>query len=50
MKKEIRVRCWIDLDGENSLAPAELLALIQESGSIAQAAETGRKIATAYQS
>jgi molybdate transport system regulatory protein len=40
MKKEIRVRCWIDLDGEKFFGPgqAELLELIQESGSIAQAA------------
>ena len=40
MKKEIRIRCWLDLDGEKFFGPgrAELLELIHESGSIAQAA------------
>jgi molybdate transport system regulatory protein len=39
-KKELRVRCWIDLGGEKFFGPgrAELLVLIQESGSIANAA------------
>jgi molybdate transport system regulatory protein len=41
MKKSIRVRCWIDIDGVKFFGPgrAELLELIEESGSIAQAAK-----------
>ena len=41
-KKEIRVRCWIDIDGVRFFGPgrAELLGLIQETGSISQAAKT----------
>ena len=40
-KKEIRVRCWIDVDGVKFFGPgrAELLILIAESGSIAKAAK-----------
>ena len=40
-KKEIRVRCWIDIDGSKFFGPgpAELLELIEESGSIAKAAK-----------
>ncbi len=42
MKKEIRVRCWIDIDGERFFGPgrAELLQLIGETGSIAKAAKS----------
>lgn len=41
MKKEIRVRCWIAVDGEKFFGPgpAELLELIGETGSIAKAAK-----------
>jgi len=41
-KKEIRVRCWIDIDGTKFFGPgrSELLALIQQSGSIAKAAKS----------
>ena len=41
MKKELRVRCWIDIDGEKYFGPgpAELLQLVDETGSIAQAAK-----------
>ena len=40
-KKQIRVRCWIDIDGEKFFGPgrAGLLELIQESGSISKAAK-----------
>ena len=40
-KKEIRIRCWIDIDGVRFFGPgrAELLSLIDESGSIAKAAK-----------
>ncbi len=40
-KKQIRVRCWIDIDGVKFFGPgrAELLELIQESGSITKAAK-----------
>lgn len=40
-KKEIRVRCWIDVDGVKFFGPgpAELLELIEEVGSIAKAAK-----------
>lgn len=40
-KKEIRFRCWIDIDGVKFFGPgrANLLALIQASGSIAKAAK-----------
>lgn len=39
-KKTIRVRCWIDIDGEKFFGPgrAELLELIEEEGSISKAA------------
>jgi molybdate transport system regulatory protein len=40
--KEIRVRCWVDVDGVKFFGPgrAELLEYIQESGSIAKAAKS----------
>ena len=40
-KKEIRFRCWIDIDGEKFFGPgpAELLELIGKEGSIAKAAK-----------
>jgi len=40
-KKEIRIRCWIDIDGVRFFGPgrAELLTLIDESGSIVKAAK-----------
>ena len=42
MKKEIRIRCWIDIDGEKFFGPgrAELLQLVAETGSIARAAKS----------
>jgi molybdate transport system regulatory protein len=42
MKKEIRIRCWIDVDGEKFFGPgrAELLDLIGKTGSIAKAAKS----------
>jgi molybdate transport system regulatory protein len=42
MKKEIRVRCWIDINGEKYFGPgrAELLGLISDTGSIAKAAKS----------
>jgi molybdate transport system regulatory protein len=42
MKKEIRLRFWIDIDGEKFFGPgrAELLELIGETGSIARAAKS----------
>lgn len=41
MKKGIRIRCWIDIDGEKFFGPgrAELLERIGETGSIAKAAK-----------
>ena len=41
-KKEIRLRCWLDIDGERFFGPgrAELLQLIEETGSISQAAKS----------
>jgi molybdate transport system regulatory protein len=41
-KKEIRVRCWVDIGGVKHFGPgpAELLELIDESGSISKAAKT----------
>src|SRR5688500_2979203 len=41
MKKEIRFRCWIDINGERFFGPgrAELLELIDETGSISKAAK-----------
>ena len=41
MKKEIRLRCWIDIDGEKFFGPgpAQLLELIEVEGSIAKAAK-----------
>ena len=43
-KKEIRVRCWVDIDGEKFFGPgrAKLLELIERSGSIADAARAMR--------
>ena len=40
-KKEIRVRCWVDVNGVKFFGPgrAELLELIEESGSISKAAK-----------
>lgn len=40
-KKEIRFRCWINIDGEKFFGPgpAELLELIEQEGSIAKAAK-----------
>lgn len=40
--KELRVRCWIDIDGERFFGPgrAELLQLIIETGSISNAAKS----------
>lgn len=40
-KKELRVRCWIDIDGIRFFGPgrAELLELIEETGSISRAAK-----------
>src|SRR5579862_646796 len=39
--KEIRIRCWIDIKGAKHFGPgpAELLAGIDESGSISEAAK-----------
>ena len=39
--KQLRVRCWIDIDGERFFGPgrAELLELIHETGSISKAAK-----------
>jgi molybdate transport system regulatory protein len=41
MKKQIRVRCWIDIDGEKFFGPgpAELLQYVAETGSISKAAQ-----------
>lgn len=41
-KKEIRIRCWIDIDGVRFFGPgrAELLSFIDESGSIVKAAKS----------
>lgn len=40
-KKKIRIRCWIDIDGNKFFGPgpAELLEHIQAEGSIAKAAK-----------
>lgn len=40
--KQLRVRCWIDVDGERFFGPgrAELLQLIHETGSISKAAKS----------
>ena len=37
--KQIRVRCWVDIDGEKFFGPGrvKLLKLIEETGSIAKA-------------
>jgi molybdate transport system regulatory protein len=42
MKKEIHIRCRIDIDGKKYFGPgpAELLQLVQETGSIANAAKS----------
>lgn len=41
-KKEIRLRCWIDIDGTKHFGPgpARLLELIEASGSISKAAKS----------
>jgi len=41
-EKQIRVRCWVDIDGEKFFGPgrAELLQLIGETGSISKAAQS----------
>lgn len=41
-KKEIRVKCWVAIDGVKFFGPgpAELLELIEASGSISKAAKT----------
>ncbi len=41
-KKDIRVRCWIDIEGVKFFGKgrAELLELIEESGSISKAAKS----------
>jgi molybdate transport system regulatory protein len=40
--RQLRVRCWIDIDGERFFGPgrAELLQLIHSTGSISQAARS----------
>ena len=40
--KQLKVRCWIDIDGERFFGPgrAELLELIHETGSISKAARS----------
>lgn len=40
-KKELRLRCWIDIDGKKFFGPgpAQLLELIEKEGSIAKAAK-----------
>lgn len=40
-RKEIRFRCWVDVDGERFFGPgpAQLLRLIEETGSISRAAQ-----------
>lgn len=42
MEKEIRIRCWVDIEGEKFFGPgpAELLQLIDETGSISKAAKS----------
>lgn len=42
MKKELRIRCWIDIDKQKFFGPGrvELLELIAETGSIAKAAKS----------
>ena len=42
MKKEIRIRCWIDVDGEKFFGPGrvELLQRVGKTGSIAKAAKS----------
>jgi molybdate transport system regulatory protein len=39
--KQLKFRCWIDIDGERFFGPgrAELLQLIDETGSISKAAK-----------
>ena len=41
-KKLIRFRCWVDIDGRKFFGPgrAELLQMIEETGSIAKAAQS----------
>lgn len=40
-EKKLRVRCWIDIDGEKFFGPgpAQILEFIEEEGSIAKAAK-----------
>jgi molybdate transport system regulatory protein len=40
--KQLRIRCWIDIDGERFFGPgrAELLQLIVDTGSISKAAKS----------
>jgi molybdate transport system regulatory protein len=40
-KKQIRIRCWVDIDGVKFFGPgpAQLLQLIDETGSISKAAK-----------
>jgi molybdate transport system regulatory protein len=40
-KKQIRIRCWVDIDGVKFFGPgpAQLLELIEETGSISKAAK-----------
>ncbi|MBR9855733.1 MAG: LysR family transcriptional regulator [Algicola sp.] len=40
-KKELRFRCWIDIDGKRFFGPgrAQLLILIQKKGSLSKAAK-----------
>jgi molybdate transport system regulatory protein len=40
--KQLRIRCWIDIDGERFFGPgrAELLQLILDTGSISKAAKS----------
>jgi molybdate transport system regulatory protein len=42
MKKELRIRCWIDINGEKFFGPGrvQLLELIEETGSITKAAKS----------
>jgi molybdate transport system regulatory protein len=46
-KKQIRIRCWIEIEGERFFGPgpAELLGYIESEGSITQAA---RKMGMSY--
>jgi molybdate transport system regulatory protein len=41
-KREIRIRCWVDIDGQKFFGPgrATLLELIEQTGSIAKACKS----------